>query len=168
MPNVEKLKYTWINVGCQSTNAEASSISYPSMLSVQKYMCFKGWCGGVNNNPCKSNIFSIGSLHNSVLPSTPQSLYRIPALVEGSLYTIELGKKVGRILQPVAQGPSSSSSSFSSSGTPLLVSPFIARCAPRQMTRETSSSEMWNYGREVTEQFSLTMATSRHCENSLA
>jgi hypothetical protein len=38
--------------------------------------------------------------------------------------------------------------------------PFIVRRAPRQMMRETSSTERWNYGREMTDQFSLTMATS--------
>jgi hypothetical protein len=29
---------------------------------------------------------------------------------------------------------------------PLLVSPVISRCTPRQMTSETSTSERWNYG----------------------
>jgi hypothetical protein len=68
-------------------------------------MSFKGWCGGVNNNPYKNNlIFSIRSLYNTVLPNTPQSLSRIPALVEGSLCTIVLGERVGRILHPVTQG----------------------------------------------------------------
>jgi hypothetical protein len=44
--------------------------------------------------------------------------------------------------------------------TPLWFPPFLSRGAPRQMAWETSISERWNYGREMTDQFSLTMATS--------
>jgi hypothetical protein len=44
--------------------------------------------------------------------------------------------------------------------TPLWFPPFISRGAPRQMAWETSISERWNYGREMTDQFSLTLATS--------
>jgi hypothetical protein len=35
---------------------------------------------------------------------------------------------------------------------PALVSPFISRGAPRQPSWETSSSERWNYEREMSDQ----------------
>jgi hypothetical protein len=39
--------------------------------------------------------------------------------------------------------------------TPLWFPPFISRGAPRQMAWGTSISERWNYGQEITDQYSL-------------
>jgi hypothetical protein len=39
--------------------------------------------------------------------------------------------------------------------TPLLVSPFQLQACSHQMTRETSISKRWNYGQEISHQFSL-------------
>jgi hypothetical protein len=47
--------------------------------------------------------------------------------------------------------------------TPILFPSFITRGAPRQMKWETSISERWSYGREMTDQFSLIMLLLRHC-----
>jgi hypothetical protein len=45
----------------------------------------------------------------------------------------------------------------------FLVPPFIFRRAPRQRTRKTSISERWNYGREMSDQFSLQLRFHGNC-----
>jgi hypothetical protein len=68
-------------------------------------MSFKGCWGGVSNIPFKSDIpppYKICTTRYYQILRGHSS--ELPALVEGPLCAIELGKRVGRILQPVAQG----------------------------------------------------------------
>jgi hypothetical protein len=84
-PNAVKFTYTQINTSCYSRNPRRSwQHQLPKHDKCPRNLC---WGGGVQNSPRSCNsIYCLRSLHNAVLPSTPQSLHLTRAFDEGYLY----------------------------------------------------------------------------------